>query len=65
MAQTQAKEAEVAADEAAELTIDQLAQRTGMSVRNIRDHQARGLLPPPEVRARIGYYGPEHSTACA
>ena len=31
-----------------------------MSVRNIRAHQARGLLDPPEVRARVGYYGPEH-----
>jgi len=29
-------------------------------VRNIRAHQSRGLLPPPEVRARTGYYGPEH-----
>src|SRR5919199_5093964 len=42
------------------LTIDQLAQRTGMTVRNIRAHQSRGLLPPPEVRGRTGYYGPEH-----
>ena len=31
-----------------------------MSVRNIRSHQARGLLPPPDVRMRVGYYGPEH-----
>ena len=31
-----------------------------MTVRNIRNHQSRGLLPPPEVRARTGYYGPEH-----
>lgn len=31
-----------------------------MSVRNIRSHQARGLLAPPEVRSRVGYYGPEH-----
>jgi DNA-binding transcriptional MerR regulator len=31
-----------------------------MSVRNIRSHQARGLLSPPEVRARVGYYGAEH-----
>jgi DNA-binding transcriptional MerR regulator len=31
-----------------------------MSVRNIRSHQARGLLAPPEVRMRVGYYGPEH-----
>ncbi len=44
----------------AELTVEQLAYETGMSVRNIRNHQSRGLLPPPEVRARTGYYGPEH-----
>jgi len=44
----------------AELTIDELARATGMTVRNIRSHQSRGLLPPPEVRARTGYYGQEH-----
>jgi DNA-binding transcriptional MerR regulator len=43
-----------------QLTIEQLAQETGMSVRNIRSHQARGLLAPPEVRLRVGYYGAEH-----
>jgi DNA-binding transcriptional MerR regulator len=42
------------------LTIEQLAAQSGMTVRNIRSHQARGLLPPPEVRVRVGYYGPEH-----
>jgi DNA-binding transcriptional MerR regulator len=42
------------------LTIDQLAQRTGMTVRNIRAHQSRGLLQPPEIEGRTGYYGPEH-----
>lgn len=42
------------------LTIEQLAAESGMTVRNIRSHQARGLLAPPEVRLRIGYYGPEH-----
>jgi DNA-binding transcriptional MerR regulator len=31
-----------------------------MTVRNIRAHQSRGLLPPPEVRGRTGYYGPDH-----
>src|SRR3954471_19027145 len=31
-----------------------------MTVRNIRSHATRGLLQPPEVRARTGYYGPEH-----
>jgi len=43
-----------------DLTIDQLAAETGLTVRNIRNHQSRGLLPPPEVRARVGYYGPQH-----
>jgi DNA-binding transcriptional MerR regulator len=43
-----------------QLTIDQLAQRTGMTVRNIRAHQSRGLLPPPVVVARTGYYDDEH-----
>jgi DNA-binding transcriptional MerR regulator len=31
-----------------------------MSVRNIRNHHTRGLPPPPEVRARVGYYNAEH-----
>jgi DNA-binding transcriptional MerR regulator len=44
----------------ANLTVEQLAYETGMSVRNIRNHQSRGLLPPPEVRSRVGYYGPAH-----
>src|SRR5213076_743401 len=42
------------------LTIDALAQRTGMTVRNIRAHQSRGLLPPPEIEGRTGFYGPDH-----
>ena len=29
-------------------------------MRNVRSHHARGLLPPPEVRGRTGFYGPEH-----
>jgi DNA-binding transcriptional MerR regulator len=58
-----AKKANTSGDSAApeaNLTVEQLAYETGMSVRNIRNHQSRGLLPPPEVRARVGYYGPEH-----
>jgi len=43
-------------------TIEELAQRTGMTVRNIRAHQSRGLLPAPEIRGRTGFYGPEHVT---
>jgi DNA-binding transcriptional MerR regulator len=44
----------------ASMTIDELARRTGMTVRNIRAHQSRGLVPPPEVRGRTGFYGDDH-----
>jgi DNA-binding transcriptional MerR regulator len=43
-----------------EMTIREVAERTGMTVRNIRAHQTRGLLPPPVVRGRTGYYNDEH-----
>ena len=43
-----------------EHTIDQLAQASAVTVRNIRAHQSRGLLPAPEVRGRTGYYTQEH-----
>lgn len=43
-----------------EMTIDELARKTGMTVRNIRAHQSRGLLPAPNVRGRIGYYDQRH-----
>jgi len=42
------------------LTIDQLADRTGITVRNIRYYSGRGLLPPPQLRGRTGLYGPDH-----
>ena len=57
---TQPERGADAADAEASLTVEQLAYETGMSVRNIRNHQSRGLLPPPEVRSRIGYYGRQH-----
>jgi DNA-binding transcriptional MerR regulator len=43
-----------------ELTIDELSRESGMTARNIRAHQSRGLLPPPKVRSRTGFYGDEH-----
>src|SRR3954466_3436440 len=55
---TQTTGAPPAADQ--DMTIEQLAAEVGMSVRNIRNHHSRGLLPPPEVRARVGYYNGEH-----
>jgi DNA-binding transcriptional MerR regulator len=48
------------ASRSAAMTIDELARRTGMTVRNIRAHQSRGLVPPPAVRGRTGFYGDDH-----
>ena len=42
------------------MTIDELAQEAGLTVRNVRSYQSRGLIPPPEVQGRVGYYGPHH-----
>ena len=53
-----AEDATTVADEG--MTIDELARESGMTARNIRAHQSRGLLPAPVVRARTGYYGAEH-----
>ncbi|HEY0278401.1 MAG TPA: MerR family transcriptional regulator [Solirubrobacterales bacterium] len=55
-----ASETRVAANADGKMTIGELAQRTGMTIRNIRAHQTRGLLPPPEVQGRTGYYNEEH-----
>ena len=44
----------------ATLTIDELAREAGMTVRNVRAHQSRGLLQPAAIRVRTGYYGKEH-----
>ncbi|MGY1724288.1 MerR family transcriptional regulator [Blastococcus sp. SYSU DS0533] len=43
-----------------ELTVDELAARVGLTVRNVRAYSARGLLPPPRMVGRTGYYGREH-----
>lgn len=42
------------------LTIDELAARVGMTVRNVRAYATRGLLPPPRLRGRTGLYDDEH-----
>lgn len=47
-------------EEYREYRVADLARLSGMTVRNIREHQSRGLLPAPTVRGRVGYYGPEH-----
>ena len=45
-----------------EFTIDELAREAGVTVRNIRAYQDRGLLPPPEIRGRTGIYSDVHLT---
>src|SRR3954469_24734977 len=45
---------------AGRLTVGELAEAADKTVRNMRNHQSRGLLPPPELEARTGYYGAEH-----
>jgi DNA-binding transcriptional MerR regulator len=41
-------------------TIDELARRAGTTTRNIRSYQTRGILPPPQMVGRVGYYGEGH-----
>src|SRR3954471_9937422 len=38
------------------LTIEELAQRAATKTSTIRLYQSRGLLPPPRVPGRVGYY---------
>jgi DNA-binding transcriptional MerR regulator len=42
------------------LTVDELAAATGMTVRTTRYYAGLGLLPAPERRGRMAYYGPAH-----
>src|SRR5580765_1667658 len=44
----------------AELTVDELAARTGMTVRTVRFYASEGLLPPPTRRGRMAYYDSRH-----
>ena len=42
------------------MTLDELCNRVGMRVRNIRFYTTRGLVPPPIRRGRSGYYSADH-----
>lgn len=43
-----------------EFTIDELAARAGMTVRNVRAYASRGLIDAPRLEGRTGYYTIEH-----
>jgi DNA-binding transcriptional MerR regulator len=47
-------------DDEGQLTIEELASHAGTATTTVRMYQSRGLLPPPERRGRIGYYGQGH-----
>ncbi len=42
------------------MTIDALSRRSGVTSRNIRAYQTRGLLTPPRMTGRVGYYDDAH-----
>lgn len=42
------------------MTLDELTQHAGVSVRNVRFYTTKGLVPPPIRRGRCGYYAAEH-----
>jgi DNA-binding transcriptional MerR regulator len=42
------------------LTIDELAQRSGVPSSTIRLYQSKGILTAPKRTGRIGYYGTDH-----
>lgn len=42
------------------MTIDDLARQARLPVRTIREYHTMRLLPPPERRGRVGYYGLGH-----
>jgi len=41
-------------------TVHELAQHVGMTTRNIRAYQSRGLLHAPDIRGRVAYYNGSH-----
>jgi DNA-binding transcriptional MerR regulator len=47
-------------DEPEPYTIDELAAHTRIPSRTIRFYQSSGVLPKPQKRGRIAYYGPSH-----
>lgn len=42
------------------VTIDEIAREAGIPASTVRLYQNKGLLPPPERRGRVGYYGQGH-----
>lgn len=43
-----------------DMTVDALARQAQLPVRTIREYHTMRLLPPPERRGRVGFYGRAH-----
>ncbi|MGN6300458.1 MAG: MerR family transcriptional regulator [Angustibacter sp.] len=43
-----------------EYTLAEVAAAVGMTERNVRSYRSRGLIRPPRMRGRVGYYSQEH-----
>lgn len=57
---TQLPDTAPSTDEAADMTIDEIARHAELPASTVRLYQNKGLLPPPERRGRVGYYGAGH-----
>lgn len=53
-------EAEAEPDDAPAYTIDELAAKTAIPSRTIRFYQSSGVLPAPDKRGRVAFYGAAH-----
>lgn len=43
-----------------DVRIDELAQEAGLPTSTLRLYRHRGLLPPPRLEGRVGWYGQDH-----
>jgi DNA-binding transcriptional MerR regulator len=53
-------ESDLTSDQSPQLTVDELAAATGMTVRTVRYYAGLGLMPAPERRGRLAYYSDIH-----
>jgi DNA-binding transcriptional MerR regulator len=47
------------------MTIEELAARTGLTVRHLRELQTKNVLEPPELEGRKGFYNERHEARVA
>ena len=48
------------AEQSEQMTVDELARQARTTTRNIRNYQTLGVLPPPSLVGRVGYYHAGH-----